>query len=94
LAHVVGLPALVSMTPSAASYVGANDVNYNSINVDIGPTYVYVSGMTMPHNGIIYVIIGQDSVWTRAPLISEIKKGSGPNGLPPVYFKVLPYRTA
>ena len=91
---MVGLPALVSMTPSAASYVGTNDIRSYTINVDIGPTYVYVSGMTMPHNGIIYVIIGQDSLWPRAPLISEIKKGSGPNGLPPVYFKILPYRTS
>lgn len=94
LANVVGLPSLVSMTPSASSYVGVNDVYVSSINLDVGPTYAYVSGMSMPHNGIIYVIIGQNSLWPRAPLISEIKKGSGPNGLPPVFFKVLPYRTA
>lgn len=82
------------MAPSAPSYVGANDIYSSSINVDVGPTYAYVSAMSMPHNGIIYVIIGQDSLWPRAPLISEIKRGSGPNGLPPVFFKVLPYRTS
>lgn len=90
---MVGLPAVVSMTPSAASYVGAIDVVASSINVDVGPTWVYVSGMTMAQNGIIYVIIGQTALWPRAPLISEIRRGSGPNGLPPVYYKVLPYRT-
>lgn len=41
----------------------------------------------------MYVIIGEDSLWSRAPTISEIKKGTGPNGLPPVYYKVLAYRT-
>lgn len=58
------------MTSSSNSYVGANDVVSSSIRVDIGPTWVYVSGMTMPHNGIIYVIIGRNSVWPRAPVIS------------------------
>lgn len=94
LANVVGLPALTSITASVQPYTGANDIDSSSINVDVGPNYAYVSGITMPHNGIIYVIIGQNSVWTRDPVISEIKKGSGPNGLPPVYFRVLPYRTA
>lgn len=47
----------------------------------------------MPHNGIIYIIAGEDS-WPRDPLISEIKQGSGPDGLPPVFYKVLAYRTA
>ncbi len=27
-------------------------------------------------------------------MISEIKQGSGPDGLPPVFYKVLAYRTA
>ena len=47
----------------------------------------------MPNNGIIYVIIGEKELWSRAPTISQIKKGSGPNGLPPVYYKILGYRT-
>lgn len=58
------------MAASAASYVGVNDVVSTSIRVDVGPTWVYVSGMTMPHNGIIYVIIGKDSLWPRPPVIS------------------------
>ena len=66
----MGLPALSSMTVSAQPYIGANDINPSSVYIDIGPSYVYVSGMTMPHNGIIYIIIGQDSLWTRAPVIS------------------------
>jgi hypothetical protein len=32
------------------------------------------------------------TIWTRDPLISEIKKGSGPNGLPPLHYRVLPYQ--
>ncbi len=39
------------------------------------------------------MIIGDANLWTRDPLISEIKKGSGPDGLPPVDFRVLAYRT-
>lgn len=58
------------MASSSNSYVGTNDVVSSSIRVDIGPTWVYVSGMTMPHNGIIYVIIGRNSLWSRAPVIS------------------------
>ena len=46
------------MAPSAASYVGANDVIYSSIYLDVGPNYIYVQGMTMPNNGIIYIIAG------------------------------------
>lgn len=37
------------------------------------------------------MIVGERNVWPRAPLVSEIKSGSGPNGLPPVYFRVLNY---
>lgn len=48
----------------------------------------------MPNNGLIYVIIGKASLWPRDPVISEIKKGSGPNGLPPLFFKILGYKTS
>ena len=37
---------------------------------------------------------GDQTLWGRDPIISEIKVGSGPSGLPPVYFQVLAYRTA
>lgn len=50
--------------------------------------------MKLTNDGLIYVIAGDSTVWTRAPVISEIKQGSGPNGLPPVFFRVLAYRTA
>jgi len=46
------------MAPSASSYVGVNDVIPSSIYVDVGPNYIYVHGMTMPNNGIIYIIVG------------------------------------
>ena len=31
-------------------------------------------------------------MWTRAPVVSEIKTGSGPNGLPPAFYRVLTYK--
>ena len=48
----------------------------------------------MTQNGLIYFIVGDPNTWTRAPLVSEIKKGSGPNGLPPIHFRILAYKTA
>jgi hypothetical protein len=48
----------------------------------------------MPNDGIIYIMIGEDALWKTDPVISEIKRGSGPNGLPPRFFKVLGYRTS
>jgi len=50
--------------------------------------------MTLNHNGLIYIIVGDNTVWTRAPLISEIKSGSGPGGSPPVFYKILAYKTS
>ena len=66
----MGLPAVQFVAPSVAAYVSTNDVVASSIYVDVGPNYVYVHGMTMPNNGIIYVIVGKESVWPRDPLIS------------------------
>jgi hypothetical protein len=94
LSNVADLTKVAYVSPSAPAYVGLNDINPSSIFVDVGPNYVYVQGMTMPHNGIIYIIIGLDSLWYRDPVISEIKSGSGPDGLPPLFFRVLGYRTS
>ena len=49
--------------------------------------------MALSQSGLIYIIIGDPKTWLRAPLVSEIKKGSGPNGLPPVHFRILSYKT-
>lgn len=94
MSNVVNLTKVAYVSPSAPAYVGPNDINPASIFVDTGPNYVYVQGITMPHNGIIYIIIGDASVWHRHPVISEIKRGSGPDGLPPLFFRVLGYRTS
>lgn len=59
----------------------------------MGPNYLYFYHVTLAHDGLIYVIVGDPTVWPRDPLISEIKTGSGPNGLPPVFFQVLSYQT-
>ena len=75
------------------SYIGANNIDPTvTYRVDIGPTYVFIEGLKLLNDGIIYVIIGSKDLWTRDPTVSEIKKGSGPNGLPPVYFRVLSYK--
>jgi len=39
------------------------------------------------------VIVGNPAQWSRDPLVSEIKKGSGPDGLPPAYFRILSYNS-
>jgi hypothetical protein len=54
---------------------------------------MFIEGLTLANNGLIYFIVGDPNLWTRDPLVSEIKKGSGPNGLPPVYFRILAYKT-
>jgi hypothetical protein len=91
---VIGLSKAITVDPSAASYVGPNDIPSDSIYLDIGPTYAYVHGLTMPNNGIIYIMIGEDAGWRTDPTISEMKRGIGPNGYAPAFFKILGYRTA
>jgi hypothetical protein len=92
-ANVTGLPTLYSYSLNTLSYNGANNIDSTvTYRVDTGPSYVFVEGLTLLNDGIIYVIIGNKDLWTRDPTVSEIKKGSGPNGLPPVYFRVLAYK--
>jgi len=88
--NVTGLPTIVSMSTNSASYVGANDVS-GTVNVGIGPNFIYISNLALQNPGLVYVIVGDNSVWPRAPVVSEIKLGSGPNGLSPAYFRVLYY---
>ena len=88
--NVTGLPTIISTTTNSASYVGSNDIS-GTPNVGIGPNFIYITNLILSKQGLVYVIVGDNTVWTRAPVISEIKMGSGPNGLPPVYFKVLYY---
>lgn len=70
--------------------MGANDFS-GTPNGGIGPNFIYVTNLALQKAGLVYVIVGDNSVWSRAPVVSEIKMGSGPNGLPPVYFRVLYY---
>jgi hypothetical protein len=94
-ANVTGLPTLANYSLNTQSYIGPNAItNLTSFRVDAGPSYLFVEGITLQQNGLIYFIIGDPTTWTRAPLVSEIKKGSGPNGLPPIHFRILSYRTA
>ncbi len=77
------------------SYIGSNSItNLTSFRIDAGPNYLFIEGITLSQNGLIYFIVGDPTKWTRAPLVSEIKKGSGPNGLPPIHFRILSYKTA
>ncbi len=89
---MIGLPTLVSCTVSAAAYIGANSIT-GSVSYGVGPNYLYFYNVALTNNGLIYIIVGDPTVWSRAPVISEIKTGSGPNGLPPVFFRVLSYQT-
>jgi hypothetical protein len=93
LSSIVGLASVLVLTPSVPTYIGSNEMIPDTIFVDVGPTYVYVQGLILPNDGLIYITIGEDALWKDDPVISEIKKGSGPHGLPPLFFKVLGYRT-
>lgn len=90
---MTGLPTLLSSTVSTAGFTGANAIT-GTITYGIGPNFVYFYNVALTNNGLIYVIVGDPTIWTRDPVISEIKTGSGPNGLPPVFFRVLSYQTS
>lgn len=89
------MPNLYNYTINSLSYIGTNAIsNLGSFRIDAGPSYLFVEGITLNNNGLIYFIVGDPNLWTRDPLVSEIKKGSGPDGLPPVYFRILAYKTS
>lgn len=90
--QVTGLPNLVSTSTSSAGYTGVNDIQ-GTLTYYSGPNYFSISNILLQNDGLVYVIIGDPTVWTRAPVVSEIKTGSGPNGLPPVFYRVLTYST-
>lgn len=93
--NVTGLPNLFNYTNNALSYIGTNVINnLGSFRIDAGPNYLFVEGITLSNNGLIYFIVGDPNLWKRDPLVSEIKKGSGPDGLPPAYFRILAYKTS
>ena len=54
----MGISSLTSYTTASAAYIGTGNDLVSSPFVDIGPNYVYIYGMTLPNNGLIYVIIG------------------------------------
>lgn len=91
--NVTGLPTILSAGANTASYVGTNNIQ-GTFYLGTGPNFVYIYNLRLQNDGLVYIIIGSNSVWTRAPVVAEIKTGSGPNGLPPVFFRVLPYRTS
>lgn len=90
--QVTGLPNLVSTSTSSPGYSGVNDIQ-GTLTYYTGPNYLFISNILLQHDGLVYVIVGDPKVWTRAPVISEIKTGSGPNGLPPVFYRVLTFKT-
>jgi hypothetical protein len=94
-ANVTGLPSLSSYSVDSISYIGSNSIsNSGSYRVSTGSNYLYIEGLTLSNNGLIYVMVGDPSIWARDPLVSEMKKGSGPGGLPPLYFRILAYKTS
>lgn len=91
--QVTGIPTLLSVSTNAPTFIGLNSLS-GSFNLGVGPNYVYIDNLQLAQNGLVYVIIGNTALWPRAPVISEIKTGSGPNGVPPVFFRVLAYKTS
>lgn len=92
--NVTGLPYLYNYSLDTLSYIGPNAIsNMGSFKIDAGPSYLFVEGITMNNHGLIYFIVGDPNLWPRAPLVSEIKMGSGPDGMPPAYFRILAYNT-
>ena len=89
---VTGIPVLNSIGTNAVSYIGANEI-VQPFYMGTGPNFFYIDNLSLNQNGLIYVIMGDPNSWTREPVISEIKTGTGPNGVPPVFFRVLSYKT-
>lgn len=52
------MATLTSITPSSPAYIGTANKLTNAPFVDVGPNYVYIYGMRLSNNGLIYVIIG------------------------------------
>jgi hypothetical protein len=69
-ANVTGLPNLVSYSTDVLGYIGPNDLASTTFQIGLGPNYVFLSGITLSHNGLIYIIIGDANLWPRDPLIS------------------------
>ena len=89
---MTGIPTLNSISTNAASFIGPNSIT-GVFNLGVGPNFFYIDNLALANNGLVYVILGDTTAWTRAPLISEIKTGSGPDGIPPAFFRVLSYKT-
>ena len=49
--------------------MGPNDVS-GTFSLGIGPNFIYIYNLQLSHTGIVYVIVGDNSVWSRAPVIS------------------------
>ena len=90
--NVTGIPVLNWIGTNAASYIGANEI-VQPFYMGTGPNFFYIDNLALTQNGLVYVIMGSPDSWTRAPVISEIKTGTGPNGVPPVFFRVLSYKS-
>lgn len=56
---------------NSLSYIGSNSINnIGSFRIDAGPSYLYVEGITLNNNGLIYFIVGDPNLWKRDPLVS------------------------
>jgi hypothetical protein len=52
------MATLLSYGVSTAAFIGAGNDFIGDPYVDVGPNYVYIYGMKLPNNGLIYIIIG------------------------------------
>lgn len=85
------MATLMSYGSSTAAYIGVGNDFVNDIYVDVGPNYVYIYGMKLNHNGLIYIIIGILSILFQAtprsgpetPSSAKSKSDPAPTASPP-----------
>ena len=55
--NVVGLPHLDSYNVNAISYSGVNSITSEPF-ISVGPQYMFMTGLTLSSNGLVYIIVG------------------------------------
>lgn len=67
--NVTGIPTILSAGANSASYVGANSFAA-AFSLGTGPNFAYLYNLRLLQNGLVYIIIGNNAIWPRSPVIS------------------------
>ena len=67
--NVTGLPTLSALGSNVASYIGPNEI-VGTFKYGTGPNFLFITNIVLQQNGLIYVIVGDVTVWTRDPVVS------------------------